>query len=210
MSRVSLCGGGSSVLTEDQTFPQREFNLGHITAEELINHPKSNVLLQSVGTQSTIKPIFYSGSFAQDDYFLICCDGFYRHLGDEEINRRFKNLKFASEEDLAKVCRDTVDFNMANGERDNITVVCVADDSRYPDIAAQPFGGNPSSKFSSSKVEDLDAPTSAFSSVEDFDAPTSVIDAAEDLDAPTSVLDAAEDIDAPTSVLSSLHEGGEK
>ena len=119
-------------ITQDQTWVAREVLRGTITPEEARSHPRRNVILQSVGTQEEIQPVFTRGSYHTGKTYMVCCDGFRNELFDAEIVEAFNNVvnedeaaQFAAMESLANLV-------MQRGERDNITAVtlscCEGDD----------------------------------------------------------------------------------
>lgn len=117
-------GGEEEVATEDQTAVAREVALGHLTFEEAEVHPQRNVILQAVGSQDGIAPAFYEGTYQENDLFLLCCDGFYRSLGDKLLAHRFGNPERLSSQDLQNICVDLVNLTKESGEKDNITALC--------------------------------------------------------------------------------------
>ena len=50
-------------LTKDQTYVQREIDVGRLTKEQARQHPRRNVLLQCVGVQEKITPEWKSGVY---------------------------------------------------------------------------------------------------------------------------------------------------
>ena len=59
-------------ITKDQTFVQREMDMGRLTPEEAEHHPQRSVLLQCVGASEYIIPDFYTGQVEQGELFLLC------------------------------------------------------------------------------------------------------------------------------------------
>ena len=110
-------------LTEDQTLVARQLAEGKITAEEAVRRPK-NVILQAVGTERQLKPVFYEGTFGPNDLFVICCDGAYHRAGNEGIQRIFQGCVATDEASLQQACDELLRYDMDHGEKDNLTVVC--------------------------------------------------------------------------------------
>ena len=109
-------------LTEDQTFVHREILAGRMTEEEAANHPKRNVLLQCIGSSKKVEPEVVHGNVKKDATYLLCSDGFRHELSDEQIasiNKVAKGKNF--EKSVEKKLKDLVEFDMKNGEQDNIT-----------------------------------------------------------------------------------------
>ena len=123
-SRVyRFSGGHMDILTIDQTWVAQEVARGNIPPEKARSHPKRNVILQSVGTQSELQPVFGRGGYEIGDAFMVCCDGFRNELFDDELIDAFGGLQTASERDIHDVIEATIKLVLNRGERDNITAV---------------------------------------------------------------------------------------
>ena len=79
-------------ITEDQTFIARELQMGNITKEEAKVHPKRNTLLQCIGVRGKVNMIIKKGIVENDDMFLVCSDGFYHKITEEEIIQNFSSV----------------------------------------------------------------------------------------------------------------------
>ena len=78
-SRIYLISDAVYQLTKDQTFVQHEVDVGNITIEEAMVHPKRSVLLQCIGASNIVVPDFFSGKLKKNQVYMLCCDGF-RHV----------------------------------------------------------------------------------------------------------------------------------
>ena len=112
-------------ITEDQTLVAARLSRGEITEAEAAQQPK-NVILQSVGTERALKPVFYEGAFARDDLFVICCDGAYNCTGNDGVWATFGQLDYTNEAALLDASRQMLARDINRGEKDNLTVVCLA------------------------------------------------------------------------------------
>ena len=72
-------------LTKDQTFVQREMDLGRMTYEEAMRSPQRNVLLQCIGASSYIEPAYYTGDLRGGQIFMLCSDGFRHVITEQEL-----------------------------------------------------------------------------------------------------------------------------
>lgn len=118
--------GDVSILTDDQTWVAREMARGNITPEQARNHPKKNVILQAVGTQNELMPVFKRGKTESGDAYLVCCDGFRNELFDDELKDAFGHLQNANEEQMTQQCERLARLAMSRGETDNITCTIVS------------------------------------------------------------------------------------
>ena len=124
-SRVYLLDQALHQLTKDQTFVQREMELGRMTGEEAARHPQRNVLLQCVGASDTIEPDFFSGPIGQKVSFLLCTDGFRHALSPEEIYQRFAPGLLCSEQMIRENEIYLTELNKSRMENDNISVAVI-------------------------------------------------------------------------------------
>lgn len=131
-------------LTEDQTWVAREVKRGTISPEQARNHPRSNVILQSVGTQKEIQPVFERGTEAPlGSTYFVCCDGFRNELFDDEMLIAFESSRLSSEAVMHEAAEGLARMAMQRGERDNITVVlacAVKGDDYDQDFISVPEG----------------------------------------------------------------------
>lgn len=118
--------GALTQITQDQTWVAREVARGTITPEQARSHPRRNVILQSVGTQEEIHPVFVRGKEAGvGASYFVCCDGFRNELFDDEIAWGFDSSQFFSEQDMYNSMEALANLVIQRGERDNITAVCL-------------------------------------------------------------------------------------
>ena len=126
-SRVyKFSDGRMDILTIDQTWVAQEVARGNIPPEKARTHPKRNVILQSVGTQSELQPVFVRGAYQVGDTFMACCDGFRNELFDEELIEAFGYLQSADESAIHKSISKLIQLVLSRGERDNITAVAAS------------------------------------------------------------------------------------
>lgn len=121
-----VASGQIEQLTNDQTLAARSVAEGTMTKEEALHSPQGSVLLQSVGTQVELRPEFSYGEVHEGDLFVTCCDGFYRRLGDEGVRSVYAQVNAVSEAALLAATEHLIQQDMANGEKDNLTAVCLA------------------------------------------------------------------------------------
>lgn len=112
-------------ITEDQTYIAQEIKHNRMTKEEAAASKYKNVLTQCIGVSSDVEPLFYRGKANAGDMFLSCSDGFRHFLSEEDIYKSFSEIRNGNEEDWTKSLRKITDFNMEQGENDNITSVVV-------------------------------------------------------------------------------------
>lgn len=84
-SRAYWFEHGRKYVTTDHTLAQLEVKAGHMTREQARKDPRRHILIQCVGVTKDIKIDCYRGSLEPGMEFLLCTDGFYGLLEEEEI-----------------------------------------------------------------------------------------------------------------------------
>lgn len=112
--------GRLTQLTVDQTYVQYLVQKGTMGYEEAMKHPNRNILMQALGASPTITPEVFckQGYLAPDDILLLCSDGLYEYLSDDEM-AAYLNEKTS----CGQASRNMVDEAKRRGGQDNITVL---------------------------------------------------------------------------------------
>lgn len=127
-----LRGGELTLITEDHSMVAAMMAAGKITAEEARNHPKSNVLLNYLGSTRNLEADVFTVKVQPGDRFLLCSDGLWGEVQDTMLARIL-----GSDPDPRRVVRRLVRAANDAGGRDNITAVVVD----LPFEAAPPVPG---------------------------------------------------------------------
>jgi protein phosphatase len=104
-------------LTRDQTMAQELLASGVLTPEQAARSPYSNVLSSSLGGATWTPEVTHS-DLRYGDVFLLCTDGLTRHVSDQQIAQRLREL-VTSEQTARALLQDALD----GGGTDNITVL---------------------------------------------------------------------------------------
>lgn len=110
-------------LTEDQTLVERELQRGNITAEQARIDPRRNVLLQCVGASKEINVAITSGEVRAGTMFMLCTDGFYHEINDDEMLMNLHPGTLADENRMTEKLIDLVQLVKERQENDNISVL---------------------------------------------------------------------------------------
>jgi protein phosphatase len=106
-------------VTEDHTYVQELVKKGEITAKEADTHPKRNILTNAMGTKPDLR--IDTGkcemSFEKNDRLLLCSDGLYDYLSDEELAEILSNMP------LQDAAEHMIKESKKRGGHDNLTVV---------------------------------------------------------------------------------------
>ncbi|MFI3115216.1 MAG: Stp1/IreP family PP2C-type Ser/Thr phosphatase [Clostridia bacterium] len=105
-------------VTKDHSLVQHLIDTGEISDEERETHPQKNYITRAIGIANEILSDMYRFRFAQGEYILLCSDGLYNLVSDEEI----KDV-VASDRSLDEKCDILVQTANENGGTDNITAV---------------------------------------------------------------------------------------
>lgn len=107
-------------LTNDHTLVNQMLEMGQISYEESINHPKRHYLVRAIGVFENVKIDIHK--VKDMDYFMICSDGLCGYVNDEEIIRIMNSYEYNTCKD--KACA-LLDFALLKGGYDNTTVIVI-------------------------------------------------------------------------------------
>lgn len=111
------------LVTEDQTLAARDVLQGRMTRDEARASDRRSVLLQAIGSQESILPIFYEGSYEPGDLFVLMSDGAWHQQEAAGVTQAFSPLTGAGVRDLELACHRVVKRDLGLGESDNLTVL---------------------------------------------------------------------------------------
>jgi len=121
-SRLYLIRNGQIYLmTEDHSAVMEMVKQGLISLNEARHHPEKNVILRALGSHPEVEVTIWDTPLPvrAGDMFLLCSDGLYDLVEDEEI----KQLSVASAPFAA--CENLIALAKQRGGHDNITVAIV-------------------------------------------------------------------------------------
>ena len=112
--------------TEDHSVPQMLVRIGDITQEQIRSHPDRNRLLRALGWEwSDNKSYVVSESIKlqEGDAFLLCSDGFWEEIVEDEMIRILSETKDAATW-LSRMTK-IVETNGRDKNMDNYSAICV-------------------------------------------------------------------------------------
>lgn len=115
--------------TVDHSVPQMLALAGEISEKEIRNHPDRNILLKAMGTKWE-KPMFEVSpvmNFSECKAALICSDGFWEYITEDEMLRELNNSDSANEW-LDKMLNITK-CNSVMEKRDNYSAIAIFNDA---------------------------------------------------------------------------------
>ncbi|MCB0318526.1 MAG: Stp1/IreP family PP2C-type Ser/Thr phosphatase [Bdellovibrionales bacterium] len=118
-------------ITKDHTLVTELIRTGAISQDQADNHPVSHMLTRSLGPDAELDVDcwIYEYGPAAGDCYLICSDGLYNQVTEDEISDIVSNnsLELAAKELIKKA--------NSMGGPDNITVILVKVDEAFPKVA---------------------------------------------------------------------------
>lgn len=121
-SRAYLTNGVElEQVTRDHSYPWRLVEIGQITPEEALLHPKRNLLWNAIGQPAELTVEIYSRPIPRGSRLLICSDGLWGEVSEAEMNACINGR-----EDLDSVVHELIRAAIASGGADNITAILVA------------------------------------------------------------------------------------
>jgi protein phosphatase len=111
-----LKDGNFRQITKDQSLVAKLVEEGAITEAEAVNHPRRNVILHSLGSETTPKIDLYEIEIEVGEQIILCSDGLTRHVFDEEI------AQIVSEKSPAEAAETLIQLANERGGEDNISV----------------------------------------------------------------------------------------
>lgn len=72
-------------ITEDHSVAYRKYKNGEITKAEIAGDEDQSSLLRTLGSERRWEPDFYEDELKSGDAFLLCSDGFWEYISDEEM-----------------------------------------------------------------------------------------------------------------------------
>jgi protein phosphatase len=112
--------GGISCITVDHSIVNDMVARGELTEAQARVHPRKNQITRALGAEAGVKPDFFVMDLLPGDRIVLCTDGLYDELADDDIRRVVSH-----DANLNDICRMLVNGANANGGSDNITVVCI-------------------------------------------------------------------------------------
>lgn len=118
-SRLYLYGQeGLHRMTKDHSMVQQLVEAGTITEDEVIHHPKRNMLTRAIGVYETVEVDTGVVEVHQNDRILLCSDGLSGYIEESKIEQ-----VLSEENNESRALEDLVHLVYDAGARDNVTIV---------------------------------------------------------------------------------------
>ncbi|MFZ5988213.1 MAG: PP2C family protein-serine/threonine phosphatase [Bacillota bacterium] len=123
-SRVYLINSSMTKLTEDHSWVALQVREGKMTPEEARNHPKRNILTRCIGVTHDIEIFETGGEIRPEDSFVLCSDGFYNYLDENEIHEGIISGK-EDDDNVQEYLVHLLEKVKLRGAHDNVSVIAV-------------------------------------------------------------------------------------
>ncbi len=121
-------------LTTDQTLVSQLIREGKLQPGETATGDMKHLLLQALGTAADIQPELSKSIFIRkDDCFLLCSDGIYDVLSDEEI----KALLSMQQPSFAMECIKSLCYARRGNDNFSVILITVTDKKNLPDLVTK-------------------------------------------------------------------------
>lgn len=109
------------LMTEDHSAVMELVKRGELSLEEARHHPDKNVVTRCLGTRAQVEVSSWPEPLAMQpgDHFLLCSDGLYDQVEDEEI------CAIVGPRKAADACEELIRVAKERGAPDNVTVAVV-------------------------------------------------------------------------------------
>ena len=107
-------------ITEDHTYVNTLLQAGIISEEEAQVHEGKHMITRAIGAEDSIEADIFNVGVRNGDIIMICTDGLYGEVSDEEIRDRL-----TLNESMQFITDSLVESAIIHGGHDNITVICV-------------------------------------------------------------------------------------
>lgn len=114
-------------LSKDHSLVQEKINLGIYNREEAAKDRMKNILVKTLGFEEHIQIDIFEYTISKNDIFLLCSDGLYGKVYDDEIvdiiNRNISDPENATTENLDQAVQELINRANELGGNDNISII---------------------------------------------------------------------------------------
>jgi protein phosphatase len=108
------------LLSKDHSLVRRLVEMGKITEEEALTHPRRNVLYQALGQGSDVDIHISSEKLEPGDIVILCSDGLWGEVAEPDL----KDVLYNARSPLAAAA-ELIEMANASGGSDNITAIVI-------------------------------------------------------------------------------------
>ncbi len=117
-----LRDGEIQQITEDHSVAYKKYKSGKISKADISTDEDQSSLLRTLGSQKRWEPDVYEDNLLPEDSFLLCSDGFWEYISDEEMLVDW--LKASSAENWARLMLQRI-MPRVPADNDNLSVITI-------------------------------------------------------------------------------------
>ena len=122
-SRIYLINKNNiSQLTEDHSLVAQEVRKGLLSSNQAKKDKRRHLLVRCVGVKSMVEPQFISGEINEFDAYLLCSDGLWHRVEENEMQQEVLTSNCAAEH-LIQNAR-------SKNEKDNVSVITIVEENK--------------------------------------------------------------------------------
>ena len=121
-SRLYLANSDLRQITRDHSLVEEMVSIGEIDREKARTHKNKNIITRAIGGDASVIPDFFTVDLKEQDVILMCTDGLSNMVEDSSILDIIKNAP-----DMEAAAEQLIQTANANGGKDNISVILIAD-----------------------------------------------------------------------------------
>lgn len=122
-SRGYVIGDSVKQITRDHSLVASEIEKGIISKEAAKTDNRTNILIECIGVTRSVNMDFYTGEVHSKDSFLLCSDGFWHRIEEEELKRYLSGSNMNDNKQMRMHLNFLVETVKGRGERDNISAI---------------------------------------------------------------------------------------
>lgn len=108
-------------ITRDHSQLQEMIDSNLLLPEEIENYPDNNVITRAVGAEENLMLDFLTFEIDADDKFLLCSDGLYNAVNDDQVQLILNNGS------IHLNSKQLIDTALENGASDNVSFILIQD-----------------------------------------------------------------------------------
>ncbi len=124
-SRLYRIDKRTVLLTSDHSWVANEVAMGRMTPAQAMRDKRQNIILKCIGGKAQAEPDILEGKLEEDAVFVLCTDGFWHHVSQEEWGRWFSPSVISGETALSDNLYRVTELVKRRGESDNITAIAI-------------------------------------------------------------------------------------
>lgn len=104
-------------LSKDHSYVAELVRSGQLLPEDAANHPNANIITRTVGVETPVKVDQLRFDVRPEDTFLLCSDGLYNEVSDEELSQTL------GAEDVYRASDQLLNLCLRRSAKDNVTFI---------------------------------------------------------------------------------------